>query len=119
MEIRKISVIAIAVLLIFAAVYHSQRVNEITDELDTLIDKVEQDADENSIDELISAWDGYRAKLACTFSHNCLDDLNVKIHTLAPVANDDKSTLLADTCEIRLRLNDLRETQRINLANLF
>ena len=119
MEIRKISVIAIAVLLIFAAVYHSQRVNEITDELDILIDKVEQSADEKSIDELISAWDGYRIKLACTFSHDCLDDLNIKIHTLAPIVNDDKGILLADTCEIRLRLNDLRETQRINLANLF
>ncbi len=119
MEIRKISVIAIAVLLIFAAVYHSQRVNEITDELDTLIDTVEQNADEKSIDELINAWDGYRAKLACTFSHNCLDDINVKIHTLAPIVNGDKRTILADTCEIRLRLNDLRETQRINLANLF
>ena len=116
--LRRLSVLLIAVLLVFTVIWHSNRVDAAVSELTALTQKVEKDPTHSSINELKDAWSSHESLLACTFKHDCLDDITIKINLLTPQLTHDRGCLYSTLCEIKQGLEGLRETQSINLGNL-
>ena len=116
--LRRLSVLLIAVLLVFTVIWHSNRVDAAVSELTELVDNIEKDPTQQNVDELKNAWSVHQSLLACTYKHDCLNDITVKIHLLTPRLIHERGSLYSTLCEIRLGLEDLRASQSISLGNL-
>ena len=116
--LRRLSVLFIAVMLVFTVIWHSNRVDAAVSELTALADNIEKDPTLQNVDALRSAWSSHESLLACTYKHDCLDDITIKINLLTPQLTHDRGCLYSTLCEIKLGLEGLRETQSINLGNL-
>ena len=116
--LRRLSVLLIAVLLVFTVIWHSYKVDGAVSELTSLTEKIEEEPTLQSVDELIKAWSEHEGLLSCTYKHDCLNDITVKIHLLTPRLIHERGSLYSTLCEIRLGLEDLRASQSISLGNL-
>ena len=116
--LRRLSVLLISVLLVFTVIWHSYSVDAAVSELTELAENIEKKPTQENVDELIIAWSSHESLLSCTYKHDCLDDITIKINLLTPQLTHDRGCIYSTLCEIKLGLEGLRETQSISLGNL-
>ena len=117
--LKRIIILCLAILLITACIMHSNFIYGAVDELTLLTDNIKRMPDINNIVALKDVWKKYEPAFYCTFEHELLQDISVKITALPSLLNNEEcGNFEAALAEIRYDVINLAEIQRINFGNI-
>ena len=118
-SLRRFSLIAICIFLIFMVVWHTEQVDKSADIIISKIEDIEKDMTFDKIDKLIELWGDHSRLLSCTFEHDYLDDITRNIYSLRSLYMQDADSIYSTLYEIKWSVENMRDMQRISWGNIF